>query len=144
MSTTVKMMLDAKGRAVQTVEPDRKLLDVAAVLNERKIGAVIVAGLEGRIAGIFTERDLVRTIATHGVAALEKPVQTMMTTGVTRCHEEQTVEEVMEMMTAGRFRHVPVETDGKLAGIISIGDVVKARMREVEIEAEQMKAYIAS
>lgn len=144
MSTTVKMMLDAKGRAVQTVEPDRKLVDVAAVLNERKIGAVIVAGLEGRIAGIFTERDLVRTIATHGVAALEKPVQTMMTTGVTRCHEEQTVEEVMEMMTAGRFRHVPVETDGKLAGIISIGDVVKARMREVEIEAEQMKAYIAS
>lgn len=144
MSTTVKMMLDAKGRAVQTVEPDRKLLDVAAVLNDRKIGAVIVAGLEGRIAGIFTERDLVRTIATHGVAALEKPVQTMMTTGVTRCHEEQTVEEVMEMMTAGRFRHVPVETDGKLAGIISIGDVVKARMREVEIEAEQMKAYIAS
>lgn len=144
MSTTVKMMLDAKGREVQTVEPDRKLLDVAAVLNERKIGAVIVAGLEGRIAGIFTERDLVRTIATHGVAALEKSVQTMMTTGVTRCREEQTVEEVMEMMTAGRFRHVPVETDGKLAGIISIGDVVKARMREVELEAEQMKAYIAS
>ena len=144
MSTTVKMMLDGKGRAVQTVEPDRKLLDVAAVLNEKKIGAVIVAGLEGRIAGIFTERDLVRTIATHGVAALEKPVQTMMTTGVTRCREEQTVEEVMEMMTAGRFRHVPVETDGKLAGIISIGDVVKARMREVELEAEQMKAYIAS
>jgi len=104
----------------------------------------VVAGLEGRIAGIFTERDLVRTIATHGVAALEKPVQTMMTTGVTRCREEQTVEEVMEMMTAGRFRHVPVETDGKLAGIISIGDVVKARMREVELEAEQMKAYIAS
>jgi CBS domain-containing protein len=144
MSTTVKMMLDAKGRAVQTVEPDRKLLEVATVLNEKKIGAVVVAGLEGRIAGIFTERDLVRTIATHGVAALEKPVQTMMTTGVTRCREEQSVEEVMEMMTAGRFRHVPVETDGKLAGIISIGDVVKARMREVENEAEQMKAYIAS
>ena len=144
MSTTVKMMLDAKGREVQTVEPDRKLLDVAAVLNERKIGAVIVAGLEGRIAGIFTERDLVRTIATHGVAALEEPVQAMMTTDVTRCREEQTVDEVMEMMTAGRFRHVPVETDGKLAGIISIGDVVKARMREVEHEAEQMKAYIAS
>jgi len=138
------MMLDAKGREVQTVEPDRKLLDVAAVLNERKIGAVIVAGLEGRIAGIFTERDLVRTIATHGITSLEKPVQAMMTTDVTRCHEEQTVEEVMEMMTAGRFRHVPVETDGKLAGIISIGDVVKARMREVELEAEQMKAYIAS
>ena len=144
MSTTVKMMLDAKGRAVETVEPDRKLLDIATILNERKIGAVVVAGLEGRIAGIFTERDLVRTIATHGVAALEKPVQTMMTTGVTRCREEQTVDEVMELMTAGRFRHVPVETDGKLAGIISIGDVVKARMREVELEAEQMKAYIAS
>jgi CBS domain-containing protein len=141
--TTVKMMLEGKGRDVVTVDPDRTLLDVAQILTERKIGAVVVAGMEGRIAGIFTERDFVRTIATKGVGALDQTVGALMTTTVHRCREDQTVDEVMGMMTAGRFRHVPVESNGKLAGIISIGDVVKARMREVEIEAEQMKAYIA-
>jgi CBS domain-containing protein len=143
MSTTVRMMLDAKGRDVVTVEPDRTLLEVASTLNERKIGAVVVTGMEGRIVGIFTERDLVRTIATQGVGALDQPVKSMMTTTVQRCHEDQSVDEVMGMMTSGRFRHIPVETGNKLAGLISIGDAVKARMREVEIEAEQMKAYIA-
>jgi CBS domain-containing protein len=143
MSTTVRMMLDGKGRDVVTVEPDRTLLEVATTLNEKKIGAIVVAGMEGRIAGIFTERDLVRIIATEGIAALDKPVKGMMTTNVQRCREDQTVDEVMGMMTSGRFRHVPVETGNRLAGIISIGDVVKARMREVEHEAEQMKAYIA-
>jgi CBS domain-containing protein len=143
MSTTVRMMLEAKGRDVVTVEPEITLLEVAGILNDRKIGAVVVAGMEGRIAGIFTERDLVRSIATQGVGALDQPVKAMMTTSVQRCREDQTVDEVMGMMTSGRFRHVPVEAQSRLAGIISIGDVVKARMREVEIEAEQMKAYIA-
>jgi CBS domain-containing protein len=143
MSTTVRMMLETKGRDVVTVEPEITLLEVAGILNDRKIGAVVVAGMEGRIAGIFTERDLVRTIATKGVEALDQPVKAMMTTNVQRCREDQTVDEVMGMMTSGRFRHVPVEAHSRLAGIISIGDVVKARMREVEIEAEQMKAYIA-
>jgi CBS domain-containing protein len=143
MSTTVRMMLETKGRDVVTVEPDITLLEVAGILNDRKIGAVVIAGMEGRIAGIFTERDLVKTIATMGVGALDQPVKAMMTTNVQRCREDQTVDEVMGMMTSGRFRHVPVETQARLAGIISIGDVVKARMREVEIEAEQMKAYIA-
>ncbi len=143
MSTTVRMMLENKGRDVVTVDPDRALLDVVTILNDKKIGAVVVAGVEGRIAGIFTERDLVRTIATKGADALGEAVKSVMTTSVHRCREEQSVDDVMSMMTSGRFRHVPVETDGKLSGIISIGDVVKARMREVELEAEQMKAYIA-
>lgn len=143
MSTTVRMMLENKGRDVVTVDPDRALLEVATILNDKKIGAVVVVGLEGRIAGIFTERDLVRTIATKGADALVQAVKSVMTTNVHRCREEQSVDDVMGMMTAGRFRHVPVETEGKLSGIISIGDVVKARMREVEHEAEQMKAYIA-
>jgi CBS domain-containing protein len=143
MSTTVKAMLDNKGRAVVTVEPDRTLLEVAAMLNEKKIGAVIVSGLEGRIAGIFTERDLVNAIASGGASVLEQPVKAKMTTAVRSCGEEDTADELMAVMTAGRFRHVPVEDGGQLAGIISIGDVVKARMREVELEAEQMKAYIA-
>lgn len=143
MAILVKNMLDAKGRDVVTVAPDKTLLEVAGILNEKKIGAVVVTGMESRIAGIFTERDLVRSIASKGPGVLEQPVKSAMTTAVTRCREETTVDELMGMMSAGRFRHVPVETDGKLAGIISIGDVVKTRIREVELEAEQMKAYIA-
>ncbi len=144
MSTTVKSMLDIKGRDVVTVGPDLSLHDVARILNERKIGAVVVTGMEERIAGIFTERDLVRAIATGGAEVLGQPVRASMTTSVQRCREDQTVDELMGMMSAGRFRHVPVERDGRLSGIISIGDVVKSRIREVELEAEQMKAYIAS
>jgi CBS domain-containing protein len=144
MSTNVKSMLESKGREVVTVSPDRSLLEVAQILNDHKIGAVIVIGMEDRIAGIFTERDLVRAVASEGAGVLTQHVKTAMTTAVQRCREEQTVDELMGMMSAGRFRHVPVEKDGRLAGIISIGDVVKARIREVETEAEQMKAYIAS
>ncbi|MGK9050989.1 CBS domain-containing protein [Neorhizobium sp. CSC1952] len=143
MAIVVKNMLDAKGRNVVTVDPDKTLLDVAAILNQNKIGAVVVTGAEGRIAGIFTERDLVRAIAGKGPGVLGQPVRSAMTTNVQRCKEETTVDELMGMMSGGRFRHVPVEKDGKLAGIVSIGDVVKSRIREIELEAEQIKAYIA-
>lgn len=143
MAIIVRNMLDAKGRDVMTVEPDRSLLEIAGILNDKKIGAVVVTGADGGISGIFTERDLVRSIAEKGPAVLEQPVKSSMTTNVQCCREETTVDELMGMMSAGRFRHVPVEKDGKLSGIISIGDVVKTRIREVELEAEQMKAYIA-
>ena len=143
MAIIVKNMLDAKGHDVVTVSPDRTLLDVAGMLHEKKIGAVVVIGMEGRIAGIFTERDLVRSIATKGPGVLDQPIKSAMTTNVHRCKEETTVDELMGIMTGGRFRHVPVEKDGKLVGIISIGDVVKSRIREIELEAEQIKAYIA-
>ncbi|WP_105382309.1 CBS domain-containing protein [Neorhizobium alkalisoli] len=143
MAIVVKNMLDAKGRDVVTVTPDKTLLEVAGILHEKKIGAVVVIAMEGRIAGIFTERDLVRAIAGKGPSVLDKPVKSAMTTTVQRCREETTVDELMGIMTGGRFRHVPVEKDGKLAGIISIGDVVKSRIREIELEAEQIKAYIA-
>jgi CBS domain-containing protein len=143
MAIVVKNMLDAKGRDVVTVSPDKTLLEVAGILHQKKIGAVVVIAMEGRIAGIFTERDLVRAIAGKGPSVLDKPVKSAMTTTVQRCREETTVDELMGIMTGGRFRHVPVEKDGKLAGIISIGDVVKSRIREIELEAEQIKAYIA-
>ncbi|MFB9950788.1 CBS domain-containing protein [Rhizobium puerariae] len=143
MAIIVKNMLDAKGRDVVTVGPDKTLLEVAEILHQKKIGAVVVTGMEGRISGIFTERDLVRAIASKGPAVLDQPIKSTMTTNVHRCKEETTVDELMGIMTGGRFRHVPVERDGKLAGIVSIGDVVKSRIREVELEAEQMKAYIA-
>ncbi len=144
MPVSVRNMLDAKGRNVVSVTRDRTIEDVAAILNENRIGAVVVTGLEGRIAGIFTERDLVRCVAKGGAQVLSQPVSSAMTTTVTRCREETTLNELMEIISSGRFRHVPVEDNGRLVGIISIGDVVKARIQEVETEAEHIRAYIAS
>jgi CBS domain-containing protein len=143
MPVSVRNMLDAKGRNVVSVTRDKTIADVATILNENRIGAVVITSLENRIAGIFTERDLVRCVAEHGAEVLAKPVSSAMTTTVTRCREETTLNELMEMMSSGRFRHVPVEDAGRLVGIMSIGDVVKARIREVEQEAEQIRAYIA-
>ncbi|MBU1315447.1 MAG: CBS domain-containing protein [Alphaproteobacteria bacterium] len=144
MSMTVKNMLDAKGREVVVVAPEQSLLEVAGILHEKRIGAVVIAGEEGRTAGIFTERDLVRAVAEKGAAVLDAPVSTIMTVNVQTCREDTTVNQLMQMMSVGRFRHVPVEEAGRLVGIISIGDVVKSRIREIELEAEQIKAYIAS
>ncbi|MFN7101380.1 MAG: CBS domain-containing protein [Pseudorhizobium sp.] len=144
MSMTVRNMLDAKGRDVVVVVPEQSLLEVARILHEKRIGAVVIADLEGRTSGIFTERDLVRAIAVKGAAVLDAPVSSMMTVNIQTCREDTTVNQVMEMMSAGRFRHVPVEDNDRLVGIISIGDVVKSRIREVELEAEHIKAYIAS
>lgn len=143
MSITVKHLLDAKGRDVVVVAPEHSLLEVASVLREKRIGGVVVAGADGRIAGIFTERDFVRAVADNGANVLGEAVSSMMTVNVQKCREDTSVNQLMEMMSAGRFRHVPVEEGGQLVGIISIGDVVKSRIREVELEAEQIKAYIA-
>ena len=143
MSITVRTMLDIKGRDVVAVSPDKSLLEVARVLHEKRIGAVVVTSVEERVAGIFTERDLVRAMAEKGGEVLDEPVSSRMTVSVQKCREETTVNQLMEMMSAGRFRHVPVEEGNRLVGIISIGDVVKSRIREVELEAEQIMAYIA-
>nr|WP_316654236.1 CBS domain-containing protein [uncultured Gellertiella sp.] len=143
MSVSVKSMLDQKGRSVITIAPEVTVGEAATLLHDRKIGAVVVVGVDGRIAGIFSERDVVTALARHGKDSLNQPVSSIMTTMVYRCNEEATANQLMEVMSARRFRHVPVETDGKLVGMISIGDVVKSRIREIEHEAEQIKAYIA-
>ncbi|MGX5666046.1 CBS domain-containing protein [Rhizobium daejeonense] len=143
MSVSVRSILEAKGRNVVTVGPNVTLAEATRILEENRIGAVVVVGMENRIVGIFTERDVVRAIGRSAVAALDQPVSAVMTANVHRCREDTTVNELMEMMSSRRFRHVPVEEHGKLCGIISIGDVVKSRIREIEIEAEQIKAYIA-
>lgn len=143
MSVSIRSILDQKGRDVVTVGPGVTLAEAARILEEKKIGAVVVVGMESRIVGIFTERDLVTAVGRHGAGCLDQPVSAMMTVNVYRCGEEATVNELMEVMSSRRFRHVPVEAGGKLVGIISIGDVVKNRIREVELEAEQIKAYIA-
>lgn len=143
MPIFVKEILDLKGREVVTVAPDMTLADAAVTLYEHRIGAVVVTEPNGKILGIFTERDLVRAVAAKGAAALQTGVSDVMTKNVTRCNEESTTDDLMEIMTGGRFRHLPVEANGRLAGIISIGDVVKARIGEIEAEAEHIKAYIA-
>jgi len=141
---TVKAILEEKGREVATIAPDATLAAAAKVLAERHIGAIVVTRPNGAIAGILSERDIVRTVAADGAAALKRPVSDAMTAKVKTCREEHTVNDVMSLMTKGRFRHLPVEKDGKLGGIISIGDVVKRRIEDVEREAEHIRAYIAS
>ncbi|MFS8144347.1 inosine-5-monophosphate dehydrogenase [Rhizobium sp. R635] len=143
MTGSVKAILDLKGRDVVTAGPNTTVAEAANILSKKKIGAIVVVGMENRISGMFTERDLVHAIAKHGKEGLDQPLSQVMTSKVYRCHEETTVNELMELMTSRRFRHVPVESNGKLAGIISIGDVVKSRIAAVEREAEEIKAYIA-
>lgn len=141
---TVKAILDRKGHDVVTIGPNEKLSEAVRLLAEHRIGAVVVTNGDNKIVGILSERDIVRAIAKQGHGALEELVRNVMTPKVKICNELHTVNQVMEIMTQGRFRHLPVEKDGMLDGIISIGDVVKARIEEVELEAEQIKEYIAT
>ncbi|ENN85733.1 hypothetical protein RHSP_36184 [Rhizobium freirei PRF 81] len=143
MSVSVKAILDAKGRDVVTAGGNTTVAEAAKILNQKRIGAIVVVGMNGKISGIFTERDIVNAVAKHGSESLDKPIASLMTAKVQRCKEDTTTDELMGLMTSGRFRHVPVEEKGKLTGIISIGDVVKWRIREIELETEQIKAYIA-
>lgn len=140
---TVKQILDQKGREVVTVSPSMGTADAIRFLADNKIGAVVVTGSGGKIAGILSERDIVRAMAKKGADALAAPISNIMTAKVTTCGESHSVNQVMELMTNGRFRHLPVEEEGKLIGIISIGDVVRRRIEDVEREAEEIKAYIA-
>lgn len=141
---TVKAILDAKGRDVVTVAASRTLREAVELLAERRIGALVVTVDDDRISGILSERDIVRAIGREGAQALERPVSAVMTARVQVCRESHTVNEVMQIMTEGRFRHLPVEKDGRLTGIVSIGDVVKRRIEEAEREAEEIRTYIAT
>lgn len=141
---TVKSILDEKGRDVVTLGPDVTLAAAIGLLAEKRIGAVVVTDEAGRILGILSERDIVRAIGQSGAAALDMRVSGTMTARVTTCRETHTVNHVMEVMTRGRFRHLPVERNGRLDGIVSIGDVVKRRIETVEREADQIREYIAT
>lgn len=135
-------LLDQKGRGTITVEPTETLSAVFGILAEKRIGALVVCDKDEQVIGIISERDLVRSIAKEGERALSWPVANAMTAKVVTCSEDETVNDVMEKMTAGRFRHMPVVEAGKLSGVISIGDVVKHRIEEVEREAADIRAYI--
>jgi CBS domain-containing protein len=138
---TVRAILDTKGHNIQSVEPQVKLSAAIKILGERKIGAVLVINA-GRIEGILSERDIVRVLGDRGAAVLEEPVSAVMTRKVVSCKESDTVAAIMEMMTVGKFRHLPVLEGERVVGLISIGDIVKWRVREYEMEQEALREYI--
>ena len=140
----VATILKQKGRSVATVAPTATLQEVAKRLAQRRIGALVVVGSRGQIEGIVSERDIIRALSETGAGCLVRPVAETMTRQVMTCQETDTLDEMMAMMTQGRFRHVPVVTDGDLVGIISIGDVVKHRVAEIEAEAQAIRDYIAT
>ncbi|ABI62250.1 CBS domain-containing protein [Granulibacter bethesdensis] len=136
-------ILKNKGHAVETVGAKAEFAAIAVLLSDKRIGAVPVLGAEGEIRGIVSERDLVRAMANYGVKALELTAEQMMTRGIRTASAEMTVEAAMETMTTGRFRHLPVVEEGRLIGIVSIGDVVAARINQQEHEVDSLRAYVA-
>lgn len=140
----VAAILKGKGRSVATMRRDASLLQVAHELATRKIGAIVITDHNDRVEGIISERDVVRAISRSAAQCLTEPVQLHMTREVMTCVDSDTLDQIMSMMTAGRFRHVPVVVDGKLDGIVSIGDVVKHHIAEVEMEASALRGYIVT
>jgi len=138
----VKTILAAKGGNVVTIEPTADLAAAVKLLTERHIGSVLILGADHRIVGILSERDIVRALAEHGPTVLSEPVGQVMTRNVTTCSEDNTIGDLMGRMTTGKFRHLPVVRQGKLIGIVSIGDVVKNRVEEIEHESEALRDYI--
>lgn len=141
---TVASILKSKGMEVETVQPGTRLRDAAKLLSERRIGAAVVLGPGRRVMGVLSERDIVMALAQSGSVALEAPVNDFMAVNVKTCRPADSIAHVMEVMTNGRFRHLPVMDAGALVGIISIGDVVKRRIDDAEHEADALKRYIAS
>jgi CBS domain-containing protein len=139
---TVKVILSRKGGDVVTIDPESNLATAVQLLAKRRIGAVVITGQDQRVAGILSERDIVRALAERGPPALEESVGNVMTRKVVTCNETETVGDIMERMTSGKFRHLPVVEQGQLAGIISIGDVVKYRLEEMERESNALREYI--
>jgi len=140
----VSAVLGQKGDHVVTVSPSDSITDVAAVLSKNKIGAVLVRAEDGDVLGVLSERDIVRGVAQSGVDSLTKSAADLMTKDVITCGAEDTVNEVMATMTDHRIRHVPVMRDGALAGVISIGDVVKNHLAEIERERQALRDYIST
>lgn len=139
----VSQLLTAKGREVATVSGERSVTDAIALLKERGIGALVVTGATAPLVGIFSERDVVRALASHGVGALTLTVADLMSEDVTVCQESTALTELMTTMTERRIRHVPVVEQGLLVGLVSIGDVVKARLDELEHDKRDLLEYVS-
>jgi CBS domain-containing protein len=138
----IAQILAGKGSDVVSTRPEATIAEVARLLKEKRIGAVVVTEADGRLCGIISERDLARGLANHGSRLLEMKVGELMTPDVVTCSPEDGIETLMQTMTDGRFRHLPVVKDGELTGIISIGDVVKHRLKELEAETHMLQDYI--
>ena len=138
---TVRAILDSKGHDILSVEPSAKLSSAIKILAERRIGAVLVM-THHHLEGILSERDIVRVLGERGASVLDEPVSAVMTRKVISCKPSDTVGAIMEMMTSGKFRHLPVVDESRVVGLISIGDIVKWRVREYESEQEALRDYI--
>ena len=138
----VKNILAAKRGDVVTIEATANLGAAVKLLTEQHIGAVVILGADRRVIGILSERDIVRALAEHGATVLSEPVSQVMTRDVNTCSEDDAIEDLMGRMTTGKFRHMPVVQQGKLIGIVSIGDVVKTRVEEIDHEAKALHDYI--
>jgi CBS domain-containing protein len=141
---TVSVILAGKGRDVASIEPNATLSAAVGMLAEKRIGALLILGADRRVVGVLSERDIVRALAERGAEALGEPVSRTMTRNVSICTEKETISSIMERMTEGKFRHLPVVEQGRLVGIVSIGDVVKHRVREMEQDSAAMHDYILS
>lgn len=140
---TVAQVLKEKGNEIIDVDEGATVMDALAVLKDRRIGAVLVRREDGTIAGVLSERDVVRALPDQGGALLEQPVTVLMTRDLITCTSDDSMDRVMELMTEHRIRHVPVVDGDDMTGMISIGDVVKHRIAESEHEAAALKSYIA-
>ncbi len=140
----VAAILKQKGSGVFTTMPDTSLLEITKLLGMHGIGCIVITGPDGSVMGIVSERDIVREISRAGSNVLKEPVERCMTKSVVTCREADTIDRLMAEMTAHRFRHMPVVDKNRLIGLVSIGDVVRMRIAEAEMEAAAMREYIAT
>ena len=140
----VATILKTKGRLVTTARPNTPLTEIAEKLTAKKIGAIVIVGDNGRVVGIVSERDLVRVIGEQGPRALALKADDVMTRNVVSCRLTATLDELMELMTTGRFRHLPVIEDGSLVGLVSIGDIVKFHLADMALEVNAMRNYLTT
>lgn len=138
----IEHILQRKGTEVATISPDAPVTEAVATLRDHNVGALVVSSEDGSVVGIISERDVVRALASHGPDALDRPVSRLMSTDLTTRDLRATVDEVMRLMTENRIRHIPVIDQDRLAGIVSIGDVVKTRIDELEAETETLHDYL--
>jgi len=141
---TIARILANKGREIITTQPSATLVEAAETLTAHKIGAVVVTDARGGVVGILSERDIIRAISDHGAKALNDPIAAHMTKNVFTTHEGECVRASVERMTKDRFRHLPVIREGRLVGLVSIGDIVKYRLEEMEQEHQALREYIAT
>jgi len=142
VSLRVSVILERKGTEVFTIAADAMFLAVADALAAHRVGALVVCSDEGPVEGIVSERDLVAQLARYGTGAVKRTVGDFMSTQVTTCQPETTLDELMAIMTTRRIRHVPVLTDAGLGGLVSIGDVVKTRLDELEVRNQSLEQYV--